>query len=82
MPPQGAPDRTIDVRSYFDPVECRSLKHVKRELEGLAPRQTLEVIGNEFQSREIRAWSAKFKHQVVDERQDGDLVHLIIEKTA
>ena len=82
MAPQAAPGRTLDVRSYFDPVECRSLKYVKHELAGLAPRQTLEVLGNEFQSREIRAWSSKFRHQVLDERREGDLVRLIIEKAA
>ena len=82
MTPEAAPDRTLDVRSYFDPVECRSLKYVKRELADLAPLQRLEILGNEFQSREIRAWSSKFRHRVLDERREGDLVRLIIEKAA
>ena len=82
MTPEAAPDRTLDVRSYFDPVECRSLKYVKHELAELAPLQRLEVLGNEFQSREIRAWSSKFRHRVVDEQRDGNLVRLIIEKAA
>ena len=37
MAPQATPDRTLDVRSYFDPVECRSLKYVKHELAGTRP---------------------------------------------
>ena len=55
---------------------------MKRELAELAPLQRLEVLGNEFQSREIRAWSSKFRHRVVDETRDGTLVRLIIEKAA
>ena len=82
MTPVNRPTRTLDVRVYFDPVECRSLKYVKRELGELASRETLEVIGNEFQGREIRAWSAKFQHKVIGERRDGDMVYMLIDKAA
>ena len=82
MAPINEPTRALDVRVYFDPVECRSLKYVKRELDDLASSETLEVTGNEFQSREIKAWSTKFQHKVIGERREGDVVHLLIEKAA
>ena len=36
MTPEAAPNRTLDVRSYFDPVECRSLA-VNRSYECVWP---------------------------------------------
>jgi len=73
-------EKTLDVRSLFNPIDCRSLGVIKLALQDLQPGQILEVLANRFQQREIQAWVRKFSHRLVHEVDEHGLVRIYIEK--
>jgi len=74
------PDRAMDIIALFDPVDCRGLREIKRELADMEPSQLLEVVSNPFQEREIRAWVKRFPHEIVATDVEGDRCHVYIRR--
>jgi TusA-related sulfurtransferase len=72
--------KTLDVIAFFNPVDCRSLGVIKDEMQDMAPGEVIEVTANRFQRREIHAWSKKFEHRIVEERDDQGCVRIWIAK--
>lgn len=75
-----SPVRSINVLPVFDPVNCRSLRLIKQELSQMGAGEVLEVVGNEFQEREIRAWVKHFGHEIAGEESGKGQVRLLIRK--
>ena len=65
----------LDVTSYFNPVDCKSLGILRTTLSRMAPGECLGVVCNRFQYREISAWTKKFRHEILSAvDQDGRVV--------
>ena len=72
--------KTLDVRSIFNPVDCRSLGVIKEVIESMPEGAVLEVTGNRFQQREIHAWATKFSHAIIHEADDQGLVKMYLKR--
>ena len=72
--------KTLNVLDLFNPVDCRSLGVIKEIIEPMAEGQVLEVTGNQFQQREIRAWAKKFSHAIVHEENQEGLVRIFLQR--
>jgi len=72
--------QVLDVTSYFNPVDCRSLGIIRTHLAEMNRGEVLEVHGNRFQQREITAWTQKFKHPILKVEDEDGLVKIYIEK--
>jgi len=70
----------LDVTTYFNPIDCRSLGIIRTTLSELQRGEILEVLGNRFQQREIAAWTKKFRHPIVREEDIEGLVKIYIRK--
>ncbi len=68
------------VTGYFNPVDCQSLGIIRTTLASLDSGETLEVVANRFQSREIQSWTRKFLHDIVSIEDDDGQVRLLIRK--
>ncbi len=79
-PPPWVVARVLDVTSYFNPIDCRSLGVIRVCLSEMQSGQVLEVHGNRFQQREIAAWTRKFKHAIVNTIDEAGLVRIFIQK--
>ncbi len=73
--------RTLDVRAEFNPIDCRSLGIIRRELKDMPKGAVLLVLANRFQQREIQAWCGKVKQQIVSIESDigVDLKRIYVE---
>ena len=71
---------TLNVLDLFNPVDCRSLGVIKEVIEPMAAGAVLEVTGNHFQQREIRAWAKKFEHEIVHEEDHQGLVRIFLKR--
>ena len=72
--------RTLDLRSLFNPVDCRSIGVIRDALGEIAPGAVLEVICNRFQEREIAAWCRKFSHPILERQDEEGRVRLWIQR--
>jgi TusA-related sulfurtransferase len=76
--------RTLDVRAHFNPIDCRSLSMIRRELREMPAKTVLLVMANRFQQREIEAWCGKVRHKVLSmehDREDDDLTRIYVENS-
>lgn len=78
--PDFAVAKTLNVLGLFNPVDCRSLGVIKEVIEPMAEGAVLEVQGNHFQQREIRAWAKKFAHAIIHEEDDEGLVKMFLKR--
>ena len=77
---EGGGPLPLDVTSYFNPVDCRSLGVLRTTLAPMGPGECLEVVCNRFQFREISAWTKKFRHEILTAVDHEGRILLCIQK--
>ena len=73
-------DKTLDARTFFNPIDCRSLDVIREELKTIEVGQVLEIYANLFQKREIEVWAKKFQHPILSEENNEGLVTIHLQK--
>ena len=73
-------DKTLDARTFFNPIDCRSLDVIREELKTMEEGQILEIYANAFQKREIEVWAKKFQHPILLATDKEGLVTMHLQK--
>ncbi len=74
------PDKTLDARAFFNPIDCRSLDVIREELKTMAVGNVLEIYANAFQKREIESWAKKFRHPILSVTDNEGLITIHLQK--
>ena len=73
-------DRILDARTFFNPIDCRSLDVIREELKTMQEGQVMRIFANLLQKREIESWAKKFQHPILSATNDDGLVTLYLQK--